>query len=298
MDEIFTSWFARLSYGNISDPYRLATYLFGSYPLFNVDSDLGLPHSIVENISQKLGISEDRISHSFLSSLVGNFLTHISSNGHNPQILSCRIVGQIRRKYGQQFCPQCLKDDAQPYFRKQWRLTYFTVCTKHQIVLSDRCMGCGSPVNYHKLTFFHAHIAYCYNCGRDLYKQTEYPVFPEDPIAWLQSRLDQGYSVGWIELNESTVLRTPLFLDGIRYLLQSWLSSRSSEYLVELVSNFRKEKFRRLKAEGITRRGSMLSVLQRYRLLNEIAWLLMDWPNRFVRIVLRPTGCTRFFIGS
>lgn len=281
-DELFTSWFSRVAYGNISDPYQFSSQILGSYPLFNVDGDLGINRQILKLISKYTGIPYPEIENSVLSSLVGNYLTEIAKNGHNPQILGCRIVGQIRRQYGQQFCAKCLEEDVQPYFRKQWRLAYFTVCLKHRLVFSDRCTACNAAVNYHKLTFMHPHIAHCYACGRNLFRQTEYPVDEEDPIVWLQSKLKEGMTSGWVKLNSSTVIRTPVFLSGVQYILQAWVTERSSKKLSRSVSTIRKSKLRPVDGKGTQRRAASLDVIQRYRLLDDVAWLLMEWPDRFV----------------
>lgn len=41
-----------------------------------------------------------------------------------------------------QYCPQCLAEDADPYFRRMWRLVPVTCCIKHELVLLDECPSC------------------------------------------------------------------------------------------------------------------------------------------------------------
>jgi len=41
------------------------------------------------------------------------------------------------------FCPQCLAEDGQPYFRREWRLATTIACARHGIRLLDRCPDCG-----------------------------------------------------------------------------------------------------------------------------------------------------------
>ena len=42
-------------------------------------------------------------------------------------------------------CPWCLQGDAEPYFRRQWRLTFVTLCPQHRCQLLDRCAACAAP---------------------------------------------------------------------------------------------------------------------------------------------------------
>jgi len=45
-----------------------------------------------------------------------------------------------------QFCPQCLAEDEQPYFRRQWRLATTIACARHGSRLLDRCPACGQAL--------------------------------------------------------------------------------------------------------------------------------------------------------
>ena len=42
-----------------------------------------------------------------------------------------------------QFCPHCLAEDEQPYFRREWRLATTIACAHHGSRLLDRCPDCG-----------------------------------------------------------------------------------------------------------------------------------------------------------
>ena len=50
-----------------------------------------------------------------------------------------------RRLYGLQCCPACLSE-PRPYFRKDWRLAFVTVCVVHGTRLLDRCTNCRRPI--------------------------------------------------------------------------------------------------------------------------------------------------------
>ena len=48
-----------------------------------------------------------------------------------------------RLGYGLQFCPHCLAEDIEPYFRLAWRLAFYTHCPKHYCMLLDLCPQWG-----------------------------------------------------------------------------------------------------------------------------------------------------------
>lgn len=55
-----------------------------------------------------------------------------------------------RTGYGLQFCPKCLAADPEPYFRKRWRVAFYTWCTIHDTMLHERCPQCGAPVIFQR----------------------------------------------------------------------------------------------------------------------------------------------------
>ncbi len=66
-----------------------------------------------------------------------------------------------------QFCPQCLAEDEEPYFRREWRLATTIVCARHGSRLLDRCPACGqglAPINQASLRPQND----CATCGFDL----------------------------------------------------------------------------------------------------------------------------------
>lgn len=77
-------------------------------------------------------------------------------------------------QYGLHYCPNCLAEDKEPYFRRKWRLTFVTICENHHRVLHDRCPCCGAAVNFHRnelgdyRNFAPASMTLCYSCNFDL----------------------------------------------------------------------------------------------------------------------------------
>jgi hypothetical protein len=67
-----------------------------------------------------------------------------------------------------QYCPHCLREDADPYFRRCWRLTFVTVCPDHHRRLLDRCGACGAVVNFHRLPGIAKAMTVCHSCRCDM----------------------------------------------------------------------------------------------------------------------------------
>jgi hypothetical protein len=49
-----------------------------------------------------------------------------------------------------QYCPKCLAEGQEPYFRRTWRVGYYTFCPEHLVMLHDACPECGAPVALHR----------------------------------------------------------------------------------------------------------------------------------------------------
>ncbi len=68
----------------------------------------------------------------------------------------------------------CLLGDTIPYYRKRWRIAFYTVCTTHHTMMLDRCPQCAASVAFHRLDIANGDaievgtLAFCHGCGFDL----------------------------------------------------------------------------------------------------------------------------------
>ncbi len=77
------------------------------------------------------------------------------------------------------FCPDCLKNDKIPYFRKNWFLKPYTVCQIHRCLLLKNCPHCNSFIKFWK-TDWDEKITYCYNCHQDISKNIDGVLYLQD----------------------------------------------------------------------------------------------------------------------
>ena len=64
------------------------------------------------------------------------------------------------------FCPRCLREWEDPWFRKLWRLLPANVCVRHRCLLLSRCI-CGRAIRPH-LSKMPRSQAICHACDTDL----------------------------------------------------------------------------------------------------------------------------------
>ena len=134
-DELLSSWLHRLAYANGVAPRAFARVLGLNPGMWSAALDVRLPNDIADLLSAKTGIAPIHLSSMMLLHGLPNKLLLPLRNG--PRYESSTWL---------QFCSQCLAADAQPYFRRRWRLASRISCTKHGCRLRDRCPSCRSRV--------------------------------------------------------------------------------------------------------------------------------------------------------
>jgi hypothetical protein len=252
--------------------------------MFGQDCDLRLPEAWIDMLHEKLNLPKECIRSSVLTSLIGNYIEDVSVNGHDREIMAGGTRGFARRWNALQFCPRCLQTDEQPYFRKTWRLTASTLCTKHLIVLSDQCGSCGAPINCHRLTWFHRSAAYCFRCGKTLCNPLEIPLDSDFPILNFQRKLEDAIRSGWYVLSKEEIIRTPLLLEGLRFLSRPWFSRKDSEWFHQAFREFTGLPFSTFQPNLFYPiRINRLAVKSRFNLYFVLAWLIEDWPNNMIK---------------
>ena len=166
-DELLSSWLHRLAFANGIAPRPFARVLGLNAGMWSAALDLKLPADIATLLQAHTGISEDQLS---AMSLAGSPL--------KPLLLPLRNNGRRDSSRWLQFCSRCLAEDAQPYFRRRWRLATKACCSKHGCGLRDRCPSCRSRVaGFDQTELVPQHHCAC--CGYDLRRASIVGVGPE-----------------------------------------------------------------------------------------------------------------------
>ena len=283
-DELLSSWILRLAYENDLNALTLCTLLFGyRKPIWNRDIDQLASEEILNKLAQVTGTPIERVYETTLKSYDGILFEKTNLSGTTRWVLSLGIQHRKRHAFGLQYCPKCLAEDKKPYFRRIWRLALITTCTKHGVVLLDRCPHCKSPIMPHRVGI-HGHqyvphksrLIYCCNCNKNLTRTP--PLKNADPLlVKSQKSWETALRDGWINWDNNPSMYAFLFFNGVKELSAGLVkharrSKQTDNYskLYKLVANLP-----RIEVE-------LLSIDDRHTLLSEAASHLADWPDNFI----------------
>lgn len=128
------------------------------------------------------------------------------ASGTLSWIQSLKLHHRKFEGFGLQFCPKCLANDEEPYFRKSWRVSFNTICTIHNCMLHDRCPHCDHGVAFHRNDMGYAEYVTtvsskeCHRCGFDLSKSsTIRPSYASRDIGIFLSNLSQKLLNGYLD---------------------------------------------------------------------------------------------------
>lgn len=171
LDEIFTSWLARNATINFLQTPTFINYYFPEYKnrLLNRDADILVDRKMAKNFARRMMLNEKGIFNTSLQSYIGFLNETIEFKTRNHLITPMKIKGSYPNIKGLRYCPYCLKEEE--YFKKEWRLSFYTVCPKHKRFLLNKCPQCKEPVLLTKRKLDIPSFN-CWNCGF-IYKNAE-----------------------------------------------------------------------------------------------------------------------------
>ncbi|MDD5299325.1 MAG: TniQ family protein [Gallionella sp.] len=176
-DELLSSWLVRIAHGH---DMKLQTFcrlsLGKGQEMWFRDIDRQAPDWLVHALSEHTGVGAREIKRSSLLAYKGVLYRRYHWSGHQYWLLPLNMADARYQHHGMQFCPLCLVEDKQPYFRKRWRVAFYTMCTKHHCMVHDRCPSCGATVAFHRREMGKfsqvdaGSITQCHACDFDLRK--------------------------------------------------------------------------------------------------------------------------------
>jgi hypothetical protein len=182
-DELLSSWLVRVAHANGLKVQTFCAQEFGNdHQLWNRDIDRLAPAWLIERMSAKTGTPLTRVWETTLLGYEGKLYDKYHPAGQLRWILPLQIYHRKRRGYGLQFCPKCLVEECEPYYRRSWRVALYTFCPKHDVMLGDRCPSCGNGVAFHRLELGKPNLIdgpslqCCWFCGFDLCSAPAAPV--------------------------------------------------------------------------------------------------------------------------
>lgn len=269
--------------------YKVQTmclYLFGrDRSIWNRDIDKFAPDWVQEAMMKATGATSAQFAQTTLRAFEGVVVDQVKVNGAVKGFIPLGILHRIRTHGGLMWCPLCLREDRDPYFRKVWRLAYFTVCIRHRIYLEDTCHCCGAPIAPHRSDMLgrgivptHSLIVHCYRCHTSLLEyQSD---LADEPSVRLQTKFELALTQGYVPWPGNSSLHSLLFFEGVHALIAGLISKRGRQRLLA-ASAFAGSDLSQWPASGWERAPLVL----RRQLMQFAARLLDDWPVNFVALI-------------
>src|SRR5947209_15013384 len=118
--------------------------------IWNRDIYKSADAEVLRTLSEKTATPAERVRATTLAAYEGMLYEKHNHFGPTAWIMPVGVYHRTRRQFGLQYCPRCLADDKDPYYRRRWRLAFMVLCETHHTLLLDRCPRCGAAVNFHR----------------------------------------------------------------------------------------------------------------------------------------------------
>lgn len=274
--ESFSSWFARVAAANGLRPGELYRIVLPGGGLNPRDLDRYCDIHLLGAMAEKTSISMQALEQSTFRRWAG-WAFEREDGLVKLDWLPPAGREKAKRCFGQQVCPSCLAEDATPYLRLEWRLSFLTVCPVHGRLLLDRCPACNEPFSI--LRQERREGLCCWSCGADVRRFAgDHP--PLDPIPVQQDLLDtltQGWRTmgsygpvySFAALRMLALVARRIAGGNYAYALREWIGAHEPRLA--------------LPPETLPRvhDWALLTPRARCALVAMAHHLLGDWPHRF-----------------
>ena len=281
-DELLSSWIVRLARAHSLKLHTFCSITWPDKAMWNRDIDKSVDDEVLNILARKTGTSIERVRQTALADFEGTVYEKHNSYGNTRLILPLGVYHRIHKGYGLQFCPACLKDDEEPYFRRIWRLAFITTCTIHNKTLLDRCPICEEPINFHRNQYQTHSITLCHICGEDMRECVGYQRISYEKEVRFQKKLRKGIEDGWFVVSDTEEMYSILFFSVLRQvmklLLIKWDDKKYQKIIPYSTCEFISGKFKDKKIADIEK----YDVTCRRSLLLIAEWILDDWPHQFI----------------
>lgn len=294
-DELLSSWLIRYARGNLQKPYPFVSLTVPELSVWEHDLDASASLRLLLPLSFKSGVAVERLYRATLWPYSGQLYAENRTNSYGRWVLPAGVNRYLRRRCGLQYCPLCL-EKGPAYFRRLWRLAFVTLCPEHGTLLRDRCPNCDAPVAPFRVDMGRhtkrdrpsdLPVSACFRCGWDLGAHDSSCLSVADAdVRAFQRVLLRVLESGKVTLPDFGEVACKALFDGLRPLIVGLTGARHTErfgsYVAEQVGvddiSFDLE---------VPNNFEYQPLVNRYHLIRRAAWLLKDWPDRFIDVYAR-----------
>ena len=268
------------------DPRRFCGSVWRHPTFWNRDIDKGIYVDVLEVLIDKTATPLARVHNTTFWGYRGFPAWELYGNGLSPWVLSIGLRNGRRHRPWLQYCPYCLQEDDDPYFRRHWRLTFVTVCPQHHCRLLDRCVACTAPCNIYQVSSEADALTRCYSCQFDA-PRARAPRLDNTAgrhrLVQFQTLLVDALHQGQFGLSRSDSVSTEEFLTVLRHLGRLLITrKRAQELRRGFCGNMGEPYFEPFFPSSQGRAIEVLSVADRFPLMLLLGWWLDDWPDQFI----------------
>ena len=290
-EELLCAWLIRLSRAYGVAPRRFCASVWHDPAFWCRDIDKGIYTDVLHVLAERTATPPSRVLDTTLRGYLGYPPWELAHNRRPPWLLSIGLRGGRRQQPWLQYCPYCLRDDDDPYFRRHWRLAFVTVCPHHYCRLLAGCIACGAPCNLHQVPSDAAAITCCHRCRFDV-RRAQAPALnatiEHRRIAQFQTVLVEALHSGWYALSPTQLVPTVQYLLVLQQLGRLLVTrSRAKELRHEFCQHVDVAYFEPSFPTARGRAIEVLSVADRFSLMLLLSRWLEDWPDQFVALGAR-----------
>ncbi len=162
-DELLSSYLVRSAQQHGLNAYRFCNRYFPGVAVWNRDIDRSVSDDFLEKLSDYIHLPVERCHQMSLRAPETSLSLDKNRRSVGPWINVSGIFHRRRKAYGLAYCPVCLHET--PSYQWQWRLSFVTICIRHQQALLDACPRCNKPLEIHRQEY---DMTRCSACGHRL----------------------------------------------------------------------------------------------------------------------------------
>jgi TniQ len=286
-DEVLSSWLVRLSRAYGAEPTRFCAQIWPHHAVWSRDMDHGTDHEVLQVLTAKTATPRARVLATTVRGYRGYRPEDLRRLKRPPWLLRLGLHSFTRSRPWLQYCPQCLREDVDPYFRRCWRLAFVTVCPTHARRLLDRCEACGAVVNFHRLPGDAETMTQCHGCWGDL-RGAQAPtlrrIAEDHRVVQFQTFLLTTMRTGTCRVTGANAIPGARFFGMLHRRVRIFLAALYAPAFQEAFGAYGPSRWLPSDHAGPAQRSiEGLGVEDRFKLMRFVSWWFGQWLAPFLR---------------